>query len=60
MQLYGWKALTVCDYHVMFGSYLSSGSGDIMNLICFVISQDHLLKGLCDYMGASHSKSPLC
>ena len=34
----------MCDYHAMFGSNRSSGSGDITNLICLVVSQDQSVK----------------
>ena len=30
-------------------------SGDIMDLVCQVISQDHEIKELCVFMGKSHS-----
>ena len=32
------------------------GSGDIMVLVCYVSSRDHVIKGSCDYMGRSPSR----
>ena len=38
-----------------------SGSGDIMFLVCHVISQDRAIKGSCHFTGGiPHCKSPYC
>ena len=39
-----------------FGGHRHCGSGDIMFLICHVTSRDHVFKGICDFMGKSHSR----
>ena len=34
----------------LFGGIMLSDSGDIMFLVCQVISLDHVIKGSCDFM----------
>ena len=41
----------VCQHPAKFGGYRHCCSGDIIILVCHVISQDHLIKGLCDFIG---------
>ena len=44
-------------YHpVKFGGYRHSDNGDIMVLVCHVISQDHVIKGLYDFEDRSLSR----
>ena len=38
-----------------FGSYRHFGSGDIVVLVCQVISEDHVIEGSCDFMSRSPS-----
>ena len=38
-----------------FGSYRHFGSGDIVILVCQVISEDHVIEGSCDFMSRSPS-----
>ena len=42
-----------CDIMDMarFGGRRYCGSKDIMLLVCHVISQHHVIKGSCDFMG---------
>ena len=42
---YWWELLIVCYHHAKFGGHRHSGRGDIMYLICRVISQDHAIRG---------------
>ena len=44
-------------YHpVKFGGHKHSDNGDIMVLVCHVISQDHVIKGLYDFEDRSLSR----
>ena len=44
------------SYHpAKFGSHSHFGGEVIMNLVCHVIFQDHVIKVLCDFMGGSLS-----
>ena len=38
---------------VKFGVHGHGCSGDIIVLVCLVISQDHVIKGLCGFMGGN-------
>ena len=40
-----------------FGGQRHCGSRYKMVLVCHVILQDHVIKGLCDFMGSSQSRS---
>ena len=45
------------SYHpAKFGGHRLSDSSDIVVLVCQVISQDHVIKGSCDFNGRSLSK----
>ena len=38
------------SYHAAkFGGHRHSGSGDIMVLVCPMISHDHVIRGSCDF-----------
>ena len=39
-----------------FGGHRQCSSGDIIVLVFHVISQDHAIKGSCDFMGRSQSR----
>ena len=43
------------DHYAKFCGHSYSGSGVIMILVCHVISQDHVIKGPCDFMGGRPS-----
>ena len=49
---YGWP-FTVDHYAANFGGFRNFGSGDKKLLICQVISNDHVFKGFCGFMGGS-------
>ena len=52
MLFYGWKPFLPNHNIVKFGGLRHFGSGD-MSLNCYVISQDYIIKGLCNsYMVA--------
>ena len=42
-------------YPTKFGADRHCVSGDIMGLVCHVISQDYVMKGLDEFMGESPS-----
>ena len=42
--------LEISQYPVMFGGNRYSGSRDMMLLVCKVISQGDVIKGLCDFI----------
>ena len=48
---YGWEHLMVSDYPVKFDGDKHWGVGDIIVLVCHVISENHVLNGSCDFMG---------
>ena len=49
-----WTGARQGDYHpVKFGGHRRCGSGDQNDLVCHVISQDHMIKGSCDFTGHS-------
>ena len=50
MGSYGRKLLIVCDHHAKFVGHKHCSSGDVMFLIYYMISCDHLLKGLFDFI----------
>ena len=59
--LYGWELLKVKCHTAKFGDHSNCGIGDITTLACFVISQNHVIKGLWSlWLGTPHSKSPSC
>ena len=56
MRFYGWELLAVCRHPDSFGNQ-RHWSGDIMFIISYVTSRDHVLKGsLCKFMGGSPSR----
>ena len=56
-----WRPLKVSHHPSEFDGHSPCGSGDIMPLYFLVISQDHVMKKLCDFMGRSpSSKLPFC
>ena len=56
MWLYGQKPIMV-SYPAKFGGYKNSVSENTMFLLCHVISQDHVIKGLFDSMGGKREKN---
>ena len=43
-------------HFVQLGAHRASASGDIMHLICYPISHDHLFQWSCDSIGGSPSR----
>ena len=43
----------VCYHWTKFGGHKYYGSGDIIDLACHVILQDHMTKESCDYKSES-------
>ena len=56
MQIYMLELLTVCHHADMFCDYGHCNSGDIKFLKFYVMSRDHMFKGLCEFMGGSLSQ----
>ena len=52
-RLYRLKPIKVSYHPVKFGSHWHCGSGSMMILVCDMISHDHVIKGLRDFMGRS-------
>ena len=50
MWLYRYKSIEVSHHPAKFGGSKSSGSG-VMILVCPMILQNHVIKGLCDFTG---------
>ena len=46
MYLWVWEPLTLSYHHTKFGIDRHCISGDIIGLVCHVISEDHVIKGL--------------
>ena len=55
MQIYEWEHLVVSQNPDKFSDHRFYESGDLMFSICHVTSHDHMLKGLCVFMGGSPS-----
>ena len=55
MQLHGSESLKVSHQPTKFGGDRHFGSEDIMILVSLVILEDHVIKGLCDFMCKSLS-----
>ena len=51
--LYGYKPVKVSHHPTKVDGHKHCGSGDIMVLICLLISQDIVVKWLCDIIGSS-------
>ena len=50
MQLYGQEPIKE-NYHLAkFDGHLRSGNGDIVFLICHMISQDYMIEGSCNFI----------
>ena len=45
MQLHGWRIPAVCNH-----PYKYCGSGDTMFQICHMTFDEHIFKGLCEFM----------
>ena len=45
-----------CPHLAKFGGQRHCSSKDIMFLVCQVIKQDHMIKGVADYSNRSHSR----
>ena len=43
-------------YAAKLGGHKDCDSGNIMVLACHMISQNHVIKGSCDFMGRSSSR----
>ena len=55
MWLYMQELIKLGYCSAKFGGYRHFDSGDIVVLVCLVISQDHLIKELSGFMGRSPS-----
>ena len=55
-QLHGWDSLKVSHYPAKFCGHRRIGIGDIMVLVCHVISNDHVIRGSSNFMGRSLSR----
>ena len=51
MWFYGLESIKVSYHPTKFGGHGHCGSGDIIILVCHVTLQDHVIKGLCDFIG---------
>ena len=56
MSLYGQNHIKVSYYIEKFCGHRCCGSEDITILVCHVISKNHEIKGLCDFLGMIPSK----
>ena len=54
--LYGYKPLKVCHHPTTFGGHRQYGSGDVMVLVCHVISQENVMKRSYDFIGRTPSR----
>ena len=50
MSVYRLESLKVSSHSAKFGGHRHCGSGDIFILVCRIILQYHLIKGLCGFM----------
>ena len=56
MQIYEWELLRVCHHLGKFCEHRYYDSGDIVVLVCHVISCKHMFKGFCEFMGEIPSR----
>ena len=56
--LYGQKPLKISHHRTNFPDHRQCGSEDIMVLACHVMSQVHVVRGSCDFMGSRVSYHP--
>ena len=56
MWLYGQELIKVGYHPAKFSCHRHSDMGDIMALVYHVTSQDHVIKGSCDFMSRSKSR----
>ena len=56
MRLYGWEHLMVSNHPATFDDHGYCGIGDIAVLVCHVILQAHVTKGIGNIMGKSHPR----
>ena len=56
MRLYEQEPFMESHHPAKCGNRRHWGSGDIMVLVCHVISQGHLIKGSCDLMCEARSQ----
>ena len=54
--LYGYEPLKVCHHPTTFGGHRHCGGGDVIALACHMISQTHMIKELCDFIGTRPSR----
>ena len=47
-----WKLLKVSHHPIKFGGHTHCYIGDIMILVCCMISQDHIIRGSCAFIGS--------
>ena len=60
-ELYEWELFIVCHHPAKFVGHRYCSSRDIIFLVCDMIKQDQVIKGLGDSkIGASQDKSPHC
>ena len=53
MKLYEGELLIICHQPAKSGGHRYHGSGDIMTLVCHVILQDHITKGMMNFKGGN-------
>ena len=56
MQISGWELLKVCHHLGKCCEHRHYDSGGIVFLICYMISREHMFKGLCEFMGGIPSR----
>ena len=44
----------VSHHSIKFSGHIHCGTGDIMVLVCRVVLQESIIKGLCDFRRGSH------
>ena len=50
------EPVKLTDHPTVFGGHRHCGIEDIMVLVCHVISHNHAIKELCDFIGGSPSR----
>ena len=54
MRIYRWELLAICHQPDETCDHKHCYSADIMFLICHVTSREHMLQGLCEFIGWKH------
>ena len=56
MDIYMWERLKTIHYSAKYSDHMDSHREDIINLLCHVIFQDHIIRAPCDLIDRNLSR----